>query len=79
MKDINKERLKRKYGRPNLHGLRLTGIDEFAVKKGYMYMTVVVDLETDRLVYVGDGKGKDVLDGFWKRLSRTPSERHIDL
>lgn len=71
VKDINKERLKRKYGRPDLHGLRLIGIDEFAVKKGHVYMTIVVDLETGRVVYVGDGKGKDALEGFWKRLSRS--------
>lgn len=71
VKEINKERLKRKYSRPDLHGLRLIGIDEFAVKKGHVYMTIVVDLETGRVVYVGDGKGKDALDGFWKRLSRS--------
>lgn len=71
VKEINKERLKRKYGRPDLHGLRLIGIDEFAVKKGHVYMTIVVDLETGRVVYVGDGKGKDALDGFWERLSRS--------
>ena len=73
VKEINKGRLKRKYGRPDLHGLRIIGIDEFAVRKGHVYMTTVVDLETGRVVYVGDGKGKDALDGFWKRLSRSKS------
>lgn len=71
VKEINKECLRRKYGRPDLHGLRMIGIDEFAVKKGHVYMTIVVDLETGRVVYVGDGKGKDALDGFWKRLTRS--------
>lgn len=66
-----KERLERKYGRPSLEGLRLIGIDEFAVKKGHVYMTIVVDLETGRVVYVGECKGKDALDGFWKRLARS--------
>lgn len=30
---------------------------------GHVYMTIVVDLETGRIAYVGDGKGVDVLDG----------------
>lgn len=34
VKEINKELLKRKYGRPDLQGLMLIEIDEFAVKKG---------------------------------------------
>ena len=64
VKEINREYLRRKYGRPDLNELRVIGIDEFAVKKGHVYMTIVADLETGRFVYVGDGKGKDAFDGF---------------
>ena len=71
VKEINKEYLRRKYGKPGLDGLKYIGIDEFAVKKGHVYMTIVADLESGQVVYVGDGKGKDALDGFWKRLSRS--------
>lgn len=70
VKEINKEHLRQKYGKPSLKGLKVIGIDEFAVKKGHVYMTIVADLETGRVVYVGDGKGKDALEGFWKRLAR---------
>ena len=68
VKDILKSELGRKYGRPDLRGMRYIGIDEFAVAKGHIYMTIVVDLETGRIVYVGDGKGSDALDGLWPKL-----------
>ena len=70
VKDILKAELGRKYGCPNFSGLRYIGIDEFAVAKGHIYMTIVVDLETGRIVYVGNGKGADALDGLWPKLKR---------
>ena len=70
VKDILKAELGRRYTRPNLGGLRHIGIDEFAVAKGHIYMTIVVDLDTGRIVYVGNGKGADALDGLWPRLDR---------
>ena len=33
-------------------------IAEFATHKGHVYKTIVVDLETGRIVYVGEGHGK---------------------
>ena len=35
-----------------------------------MYKTIVVDLATGRILYVGDGKGTDALADFWKRVKR---------
>ena len=64
VKEILKSELGRKYSRPVLSGLRYIGIDEFAVAKGHIYMTIVVDLETGRIVYVGLGKDADALDGL---------------
>lgn len=70
VKDIFKAELGRKYSRPDLKELRYIGIDEFAVAKGQVYMTIVVDLECGRIVYVGNGKGADALDGLWPKLAR---------
>lgn len=70
VRDIQKEHLGRHYGHPSLKKLRHIGIDEFAVAKGHVYMTIVVDMETGHVVYVGDGKGADALDEFWKRVRR---------
>ena len=58
------------YCPPSLKGVKNIGIDEFAVRKGHIYKTIVVDLDSGRIVYVGDGKGIDALKKFWKRVKR---------
>jgi transposase len=70
IKDIQKRDLSRRYAKPKLKGLRRIAIDEIAVFKGHRYLTVVLDLESGAVVFVGDGKGGDALKPFWKRLRR---------
>jgi transposase len=68
VKDIQKRDLSHRYARPKLKHLRQIAIDEIAVAKGHRYLTVVLDLESGAVVFVGDGKGGDALKPFWKRL-----------
>ena len=68
VKDIQKRDLSRRYAKPKLKHLRGIAIDEIAVAKGHRYLTVVMDLESGAVVFVGDGKGADALKPFWKRL-----------
>ena len=70
VKDVQKEYLGRHYGRPSLKHVRRIGIDEFAAAKGHVYMTIVVDMDTGQVIYVGEGKGADALDGFWKWVKK---------
>jgi len=70
IKDIQKRDLSRRYAKPKLKHLRQIAIDEIAVAKGHRYLTVVLDLESGAVVFVGDGKGGDALKPFWKRLRR---------
>ena len=70
VKDIHKAHLHKHYRNPNLKGLRCIGIDEFAVHKGQIYKTIVVDHETGRIVYVGNGRSKEALAKFWRRVKR---------
>lgn len=70
IKDIHKKYLKRKYANPDISKVKRIGIDEFAVRKGHVYKTIVVDLDTGRIIYVGDGRGSSSLTDFWKRLKR---------
>lgn len=70
VKDIQKSYLARHYGSPELKGLECIGIDEFAVSKGHVYKTIVVNLANGQVVHIGDGKGKEALDGFWKKLRK---------
>jgi transposase len=68
VKDIQKRDLLRRYAKPKLKHLRQIAIDEIAIAKGHRYVTVVMDLESGAVVFVGDGKGGDALKPFWKRL-----------
>jgi transposase len=70
IKDIQRRDLQRRFARPKLGGLKRIAIDEIAVGKGQRYLTVVLDLETGAVVFVGDGRGGDALKPFWKRLRR---------
>jgi transposase len=68
IKDIQKRDLSRRYSKPKLKHLRALAIDEIAVARGHRYLTVVMDLDSGAVVFVGDGKGADALKPFWKRL-----------
>jgi transposase len=68
IKDIQKRYLEKRFKKPRLRKLRQIAIDEIAIGKGHRYLTVVLNLETGAVVFVGDGKGADALDPFWKRL-----------
>lgn len=71
IRDIEKEHLKRHYDKPRLKDVKHIAIDEIAVRKGHKYMTVVLDLDTGHVVFVGDGRGGEALLPFWKRLRRS--------
>lgn len=70
VKEIHSTCLERHYSPPSLEGVENIGIDEFAVRKGHVYKTIVVDLDSGRVLYVGDGKGADALTKFWKKVRR---------
>jgi transposase len=68
IKDIQKRDLQWRYRKPRLSKLKQIAIDEIAVGHGHRYLTVVLNLQTGAVVFVGDGKGADALEPFWKRL-----------
>jgi len=70
VKEIHSTYLERHYSPPSLEGVENIGIDEFAVRKGHVYKTIVVDLDSGRVLYVGDGKGADALTKFWRKVRR---------
>jgi transposase len=68
VREIEKEYLHRHFSRPKLRHVRRIAIDEISIGGGHRYLTVVLDLERGAVLFVGDGKGADALDPFWKRL-----------
>ena len=71
IKAIQTASLKRRFGRPRLAKLKQIAIDEIAVGKGHHYLTVVLDLLSGAVVFVGDGKGTDALKPFWRSVRRS--------
>lgn len=70
VKEIHKRALTRKYRRIRLKDVRAIAIDEFAVRKGHDYMTIVLDLAGGRILHATPGKaGKDIAP-FLRVLAR---------
>ncbi|MCC7421945.1 MAG: transposase, partial [Planctomycetaceae bacterium] len=59
VKEIQRRHLETRYARPKLKGVRRIAIDEISVGKGHQYVTVVLDLDSGAVVFVGEGKGAD--------------------
>ena len=53
--------------------LRSIGVDETSYRKGHTYMTVVVDHDRGRVIWMHDGHGEKVFDLFFQAL--TPEQR----
>lgn len=53
-----------------LAGIRRIGIDEISYKRGHKYLVVVVDHDTGRLLWAGEGRTKQTLAGFFDLLGR---------
>jgi transposase len=70
IKEIQAKNLQRRFSKPKLHKLKQIAIDEINVGKGHHYLTIVLNLVTGAVVFVGDGKGVKSLEIFFKRLRR---------
>jgi transposase len=70
IKNIEKVYLQRHYSSPDLSRVRRIAIDEFSVAKGHVYMTVVMDLDTSRVLHVGNDRNQESLQKFWNRVKK---------
>ena len=68
VKEIQKRYLQKHYAKPKLKGLQEIAIDEISIGRGNNYLTVVLDLKSGAVVFIGKGKGADALAPFWQRL-----------
>ena len=68
IKDLHKRYLGRRFAQPKLKHLRQIAIDEISVGHGQRYLTVVLDLDSGAVVFVGKGKSGESLVPFWRRL-----------
>jgi transposase len=68
IKEIDRRDLGRRFHHIRLADLKQLAIDEISIGKGQRYLTVVLDLESGAVVFIGDGKSADALRPFWRKL-----------
>ena len=56
-----------------LNNLIHIGVDETSYRKGHLYMTIVVDQDTNQVVWASEGVGKDTFMKFFQDM--TPEQR----
>lgn len=52
-----------------LNGLINIGIDETSYRKGHKYITVIVNHDTNSVIWLHEGHGKSVLEMFYEKLT----------
>jgi transposase len=75
VKNIDKQFLEENYGQTDYGSLRILAVDEIAVKKGHRYMTVVIDYETGRVVWMGKDRTRECLAGFFAGMTQEQKAR----
>ena len=68
IKELKKSDLARRYRKVRLRGLKHLAIDEICIGRGRRFRTLVLDLDTAAIVFIGQRKGADALKPFWKWL-----------
>jgi len=74
VKEIDKAFLEERYGTTNYDNLTVLAVDEIAIRKGYDYMTVVLDHLTGRVVWMGKDRTAETLRGFFAGMSEAQKE-----
>ena len=74
IKEIQKLHLAGRSTKPKLKHLRWLASNEISISKGHHYVTIVMDLQSGAIVCVGDEKGADSLEPFWKWLSASDAK-----
>jgi len=69
VKAIDKFYLQRDYGQPDYQGLRILAVDEISIRKGYRYLSVVLDYLSGCVVFVGKDRKAKTLEKFFNQLS----------
>lgn len=68
VKGVVKRRLEKDYRRIGYRGVRQIAIDELYLGRTRKDITLVMDMESGRIIWVGEGRGGEALREFWRRF-----------
>src|SRR6185436_6213155 len=68
VKAIDKAYLTRTLGPVDLTGVEVIGMDEFAIQRGHRYATLVVEIHTKRVLWIGRGRSREEVRPFFQLL-----------
>jgi transposase len=68
VKQIDQRSLDQRLGPVDLRTVRVIAVDEFAMQRGHRYATIVVEVPTKRVLWVGRGRGREDLRAFFTLL-----------
>ncbi len=72
IKRIHKNYLRSKYRKIPLEEVEYISIDEFSIKKGHNYMTVVTDVQSGAILHAVEGRKKENIRKFFNTLKKSP-------
>jgi len=75
VKAIDRQFLETHFGRTDYRGLRILAVDEVSIRKGHRYLTVVLDYETGRVVWVGKDRKARTLRRFFSGMRREQKQK----
>jgi len=70
VKEIHKQYLLEKFSNEDFGKPRILAVDEIAIRKGHNYLTVVINWETRRVLYVGKDRKTETLNKFYRLLTK---------
>lgn len=74
VKEIDKAFLEEEYGKTDYSNLRLLAVDEISIRRGHNYMTVVLDYDSGRVVWMGLGRRTETLEAFFAGMTQSQRE-----
>jgi len=72
---IDKAYLQERVGPIDLDAVEVIGMDEFAIHKGHRYATVIVEIPTRRVLWVGRGRSREDIRPFFELLGEEGRQR----
>lgn len=68
VKEIDKRYLEKEYPETDYSDLRILAVDEICLRKGHRYITVIINYETGRLIWMGKGRSTASLYKFFRKM-----------